>query len=107
MSAAAAGAGAAMARSRRRVIDSFKEQGAFAPHSAIAFHPLRAIDERQFGRLLNKGVILPADGRRFYLDAAALMAADKSRGRVKTVALTSVGALAVATLAAVLFGAVG
>ena len=104
MAVVAAGAGAAVARSRRRVIDSFKEQGAFAPHSAMTFHPLRAIDERTFGRLLNKGIILPAENRRFYLDAAALTESDKARGRVKAIALSGVGALALATIAAVLFG---
>ena len=102
--AAVAGAGAAVARSRRRVIDSFKEQGAFSPESAITFHPLRAIDERMFKRLLNKGIILPAENRRFYLHAQALMDSDKARGRVKTVALTGVGALALATLATLLLG---
>lgn len=95
---------AAAARSRRRVIDSFKEQGAFSPAGAIAFHPLRPMDERTFGRLLNKGVILPAENRRFYLDSQALTAADKARTRFRAVALTSAGALAVATIAAVPLG---
>ena len=103
MAMAAAGAGAAVARSRRRVVDSFKEQGAVSPASAIPFHPLRAIDERMFGRLLRKGVIAPAENRRFYLDTHALAESDKARGRFKAVALTGAGAVALATIAAVLF----
>ena len=94
----------AVARSRRRVIDSFTSQAALSPERAIAFHPLRGIDDRMFQRLLRNGILQPAENRRFYLDAAALAASDAARGRIKTAALTGVGLIAALAAAAALLG---
>lgn len=92
------------ARSRRRVIDSFTSREALSPQTAITFHPLRAIDERMFQRLLGNGILQPAENRRFYLDAQALAASDAARARLKTAALTGAGVIAALAAAAALLG---
>lgn len=102
--APSAGTAARIARSRRRVVDSFRQLGAVSAESAIQFHPLKAIDARTFGRLLKAQIVLPADGRRFYIDADALAQSDVVRGRIRIAALAGMGLVAAAAAAAAVFG---
>ncbi|NUQ16982.1 MAG: hypothetical protein HOP95_00780 [Sphingomonas sp.] len=67
----ATGAAAAIARARRDVQHQFFSQDAVRPDRAIAFEPSRLIEQRQFERMLDRGIIREAAPGRYWLDVVA------------------------------------
>jgi hypothetical protein len=60
----ATAAAAVVAAARRRIVSHFMSQNAVSPADAVTFDPPRLAQRRQFGRMLDAGVIEEtADGR--------------------------------------------
>lgn len=104
MGGATAGAAAAMARARRRVISHFLSRNAVSPENAVSFSSDRRMEEKFFERLRDNGVILPAKNGTWYIDAPKLDA--YQQGRRKRVKYMLAG-LAAALAAGVGIGLLG
>jgi len=94
----AAGAGAASARARRRVVGAFRDAHAFDPKSAIGYQPERRLQARWFERLQQNGAIVPTGDGRYYLNVEALERSDAQRRKRAAVALGVVGLAGLAVL---------
>ena len=77
--AAAAGAGAAVARARRRVVSHFLSRNAVSADQAVGFTPQRRLEARQFERMRSAGVLKPGRNGTFYADVPALDAWQNTR----------------------------
>jgi hypothetical protein len=95
----ATGAAAAIARARRDVQHQFFSQDAVRPDRAITFDPSRMIEQRQFERMLDRGIIREAAPGRYWLDVVAydVDLTDRHR-RVKTALLAVIVVLIVVLL---------
>lgn len=102
MSSAAVAAAAAVARGRRRVVESFRENGATSPVHAMPFHPLRRFDQKAFDRFMVERVIVPIGSNCFFLDEEALRVSNERR---RTRALTAIGVVVVISVFGVLAAA--
>ena len=67
----ATGAAAAIARARRDVQHHFFSQDAVRPDRAVAFEPSRMIEQRQFDRMLDRGIIREAKPGCYWIDVVA------------------------------------
>lgn len=67
----ATGAAAAVARARRDIQHQFFSHDAVRPDRAIDFEPDRMIEQRQFERMLDRGIIHRMDDGRYWLDVVA------------------------------------
>lgn len=91
---------AVVAKRRRDILSHFLSANAVSAASAAAYEPRRAIDRRQFARLLDKGVIVEAKPGRYYVDAPAYDSWNRSARR--KVGLVLAALIAVAAGAAAL-----
>jgi hypothetical protein len=85
------------AAARRRLIARFRDAGAISEATAIPHSGGRLIERRLFERMRRAGVILDADGGRYWLDegrAAKWNADRRKRGLVAAAALLTAGAIA-------------
>jgi len=67
----ATGAAAAMARARRDIQHHFFSHDAVRPDRAVDFEPNRMIEQRQFERMLDRGIIQRTNDGRYWLDVVA------------------------------------
>jgi len=67
----ATGAAAAIARARRDVQHHFFSQDAVRPDRAVAFESSRTIEQRQFERMIDRGIIREAKPGAYWLDVVA------------------------------------
>ena len=77
--AAAAGAGAAVARARRRVVSHFLSRNAVSAEQAVGFTPERRLERKFFHRMQASGVLKPGRNGTFYVDVPALDAWQNAR----------------------------
>lgn len=97
------GVAVAVARSRRRVVESLREQGAFGPSTSSPLDLHRPLDRRTLSRLLRAGVVIADGSDRYHLDSAALRVSDERRRRLKVGLLAgSAAAAGVVLLASLL-----
>jgi len=92
----AAGAAAAVARARRRLISHFMAQDAVSADKAIGYAPDRGIERRLLERLIDKGVLQVGKAGTYWLDIPAYDAWNRSRRRRAGLALGAVVALGAA-----------
>ena len=67
----ATGAAAAIARARRDIQHQFFSNDAVRPDRAIAFDPARPLEQRQFERMRDRGIIQGTTDGRYWLDVVA------------------------------------
>ena len=68
---ATAAVAAAVAKARRDIQHHFFSHDAVRPDRAVAFHPGKRIEERQFERMRSRGIIREAKPGLFWLDVVA------------------------------------
>jgi len=67
----ATGAAAAIARARRDIQHHFFSRDAVRPDRAVDFEPDRMIEQRQFERMQERGIIHRTNDGRYWLDVVA------------------------------------
>lgn len=99
---ATSAAAAAVAVARRRVLDHFFAANAVTPDNATPFVAPRRLQQRQFERLLEKGVIREARPGTYYVDVPAWNAwRQGTHTRLKIallIAVLVIGAMVIFTL---------
>lgn len=80
-------AAAAILRRQRRIVRAFEAADAVSPSSAVEPQSLGVRRGLVFDGLLRRGVLVPVDGTRFYLDPPAF---DRLRSRQRRAALIMV-----------------
>ena len=94
---ATAAVAAAVARATREIQHHFFSHDAVRPDRAVAFHPGKRIEERQFERMRSRGIIREAKPGLFWLDVVAYDIDLRQRfTRVRWLLLVMVVGLAVA-----------
>src|SRR5262245_56179665 len=94
----------AVAARRRRIVRKFEEARAAQPERARTLAELDVHDTHLASRLARSGVLVSADGVRYYLSAEGLARWNRRRNAyVLTAVLTVLGVLAVTALALRLF----
>ena len=90
----------AVAARRRRIVRKFAEAGAKQPDTARTLLELGVHDTHLASRLARSGVLVTADGNRYFLSADGIARWNRRRN---TYVLTALGVLAVLALVALLF----
>ena len=86
----ATGAAAAIARARRDVQHHFFSHDAVRPDRAVEFQPDRMIEQRQFERMQERGIIHRTNDGRYWLDVVAYDVDLTERHRRVKIALLAV-----------------
>ena len=73
---------AAMAQARKRITAHFLAQHAISPEDAVPFVPAAGVEQGQFRRMLDKGVVHEAAPGSYWLDRTAYKADDDDRRRI-------------------------
>lgn len=77
----ATAAAAIVAKRRRDILSHFLTANAVSADGAVAYQPERRVDRRQFGHLLDAGVIVEAGPGSYFVDVPAYDSWNRSRRR--------------------------